>query len=171
VPGTRGRCLATRVVEQVELVLDGDDRRQAELAEATEHAGEHVAAVGEVAAAVALLHGEQCLGERRPRPGHRHDGAGDEAAEVVRVAVLAAVGEALDQRAATVEQVPGRGKRQPGARDPLELPQRAALAAQDAVEVRQQQLAVAQARLRATQLRDALDDVLGHVGTSPGQAF
>ena len=93
--------------------------------------------------------------------------AGDRLADVVRVAVVAAVGQAVDEGAPAVHQDAGGRKGDALAEQPGQLAPADALAAQDGVEVGQQQFDGPDVGIR----REKIGCFRRHVCAFRGHAF
>src|SRR5690606_8835212 len=137
-------------IEQVELQLDCDHRRQTQRAESIEYAREHMAWIAEKRCAVVVVHRDLNLRYafvRAPRRGQER--AWNRQAAAVRIALVEAEAGLLDRAAEHIEREHRTGQEKAAAPERGRLMQRHALAPKDAVEVRQQDVDEARLRLRA----------------------
>ena len=134
-------------VDQVELELDRHDRREAEIAEVPQHAGQHMSRIAVKRPAIVLVHADLHLRDFRSEPRDRRERACDRQADPVRVAVVEAETRRLHRAAEHVEREHRRRQQQSVAHDRFQLFDRHALAARDAHLVGQQQVDVAHLRV------------------------
>ena len=97
-------------VDQVELVLDRDHRRQSERRESRQLILEHAARVAEEALAIVVEHAQLQLRDVG-LPGHGHQRAGDGHAGTIGIAVVEAQAGVLDGAAVDVEREHRAGQR------------------------------------------------------------
>ncbi len=139
----RGAWPAIRIefaIEQIELQFDGNHWRETAIGEPLEHPAQDFPRAGGERSTLAVLHVEQALQGGSRQPWHRTQGAGDRAADAILVADVVAEPRFLDGVAGDVggdqrhRQADALGEHlfQGHALD--------ALAAQQAIEVRQQQI-------------------------------
>ena len=135
------------VVQQVKFQFQSDHRRQTELIETSQHALQNLAAVIVVRGRTVMVHLHQALPGRAARPGHRRERAGHRQARIVRVAVSQSDLQTIRQQASAVEQHGARRHVSPGLKNLLHIRARRPHAAQDSVNVRQQQVEILDLRV------------------------
>jgi hypothetical protein len=149
-------------IEQVELQLQRDDRRQPQIAEALQHIDEHMARVAVEGRPIVVVHRHLDLRDAFfAAPGHRHQRASDGQAAAIRVAFVKAEAGLLNGAAKDVECEHRTGQQKAAAIDLRQFVDRHALAARDSTQIGEQY--VDEARLwvslaESGQLRGGVSD-------------
>ncbi len=141
-------------VDEIELVFDRDDRRQAERRHAFEHGGEYVARITEEGPPVRFVHRNLQLREWVFLPGNPHQAARDGVARAVGVAVVEAETGRLHGAAEDVEREHRSGQQHAAAVGRFDAGAIEPLAAFDRVQVVHEHVEVPRFGVRLEEARE-----------------
>lgn len=163
----RHAALEPFAIDEVELVLQRDDRREVQAMEAIEHARQHMARVGEEGSTVGLVHRDLDLGDAVALPRHGDERTGQGLAGTIGVALVEPKTARLDGAALDIEREHRTRQRHAlGVKSWQRLPLDP-LAALDAVEVVQEDVDVPRVGMACEELLELGESAHGGSSVSP----